>query len=76
MMIMSQTKIIPQGPILKPQQGSHAFYAQNLRNFSQFIAKFRLDNTTGIRYLNPSRLLPQYSCCFITAPTSYWNVSY
>ncbi len=47
------------------------FCVQNLGFFSQFIAKCRLDNTTGIRYLNPSRLLPQYDCRLISIPTTY-----
>ena len=37
--------------------------------------KFRLDNTTGIRYLNPSRLLPQYDYCLRFVPTTYWDAS-
>jgi hypothetical protein len=25
--------------------------------------------------LNPSRLLPQYDCCLISVPTTYWDAS-
>ena len=38
---------------------------------SLFTEKFRLDNTTGIRYLNLSRLLPQYDYCLRFVPTTY-----
>ena len=35
--------------------GSEAFYAQN----PYISADLEIDNTTGVRYLNPSRRLPQ-----------------
>jgi hypothetical protein len=41
------------------QQG---FLYPTFRIFSQFITKFCLDNATGIRYLDPRHLLPQYGC--------------
>ena len=44
----------------KTTTGLLGFLRPKSQIFSQFIVKFRLDNTTGIRYLNPSRLLPQY----------------
>ena len=59
----------------KTTTGLLGFLRPKSQIFSQLIAKFRLDNTTGIRYLNPSRLLPQYGCCFTTDPTSHWNAS-
>ncbi|HEA67096.1 MAG TPA: hypothetical protein ENI07_09800 [Desulfobacterales bacterium] len=43
---------------------------------SLFTEKCLLDNTTGIRYLNPNRLLPQYDCCLISAPTTYCDTSF
>jgi len=43
---------------------------------SMFTKKCLLDNTTGIRYLNPSRLLPQYDCCLISVPTTYCDASF
>ena len=43
---------------------------------SMFTEKCLLDNTTGIRYLNPSRLLPQYDCCLISVPATYWDTSF
>ena len=45
-------------------------------HFNLFIEKCLLDNTTGIRYLNPSRLLLQYDCCLISVPATYWDASF
>jgi len=37
----------------------------------QSQSKCRLDNTTGIRYLNPSCQLLQYGCCLISGAATY-----
>lgn len=41
--------------------------------FSQFIAKFRLDNTTVSRYLNPIIIGCRSIGCLIFIPNTYWD---
>ncbi len=49
------------------------FLRPKFQHFSLFPEKCLLDNTTGIRYLYSRRLLPQYDCCLISNPASYWD---
>ena len=56
---------------LKTTLGQLCFLCPKSQHFSRFGEKCLLDNTTGIRYLNPGRRLPQYGCCLISGPTTY-----
>ena len=47
--------------------GSQAFYAQN----SNISAGLEIDNTTGVRYLNPSRRLSQSGHNGVDAETKW-----
>ncbi len=62
--------------ILKPLSCSQTSYAQNPNISACCTEKGPLDNTTDIQYLNPSRLLPQYDCCLISAPTTYYILGF
>ncbi len=61
---ISANRITLQRPIFKTTLGNTGFQRPKFRIFSQFIAKFRLDNMTCIRYQNPSRLLSDDDCRF------------
>ena len=50
--------------------GSQAFYAQN----PNISAGLEIDNTTGVRYLNPSRRLPQTGHNGVDAGTKWEDV--
>ena len=41
--------------------------------FQPILAKYRLDNMTGICYQNSGSQLPQYYCCLISGPITYWD---
>jgi hypothetical protein len=57
-MITSGIQNALQRPILKTTLGQSGFLCSKSQYFSRFGEKSLLDNTTGIRYLNPSRRLP------------------
>jgi len=65
--------------VWKPSAGQPTHYSPRSmntcssapRNFSQFIAKSRLDNKAAIRYLNPTRLYDNENCRWVSDPTTY-----
>ncbi len=65
-------RITQRKSILKTALDQTGFLRLKSQFFSQFTAKFRLDNKAALRYLNPSCLYHNENCRWVSGSTTYW----